>query len=37
MSTPRARASSDESQDFTAIDRALEQLNASMLRAFSSE
>lgn len=26
-----------ESQDFTAIDRELERLNASMLRAFSSE
>ena len=29
--------SADESQDFTAIDRELEQLNASMLRAFNSE
>lgn len=29
--------SSDESQDFTAIDRELERLNASMLRAFNSE
>lgn len=28
---------SGESQDFTAIDRELERLNASMLRAFSSE
>ena len=27
----------DESQDFTAIDRELERLNASMLRAFNSE
>jgi regulator of replication initiation timing len=33
---PRARPSG-ESQDFTAIDRELERLNASMLRAFSSE
>jgi regulator of replication initiation timing len=32
----RAR-SADESQDFTAIDKELERLNASMLRAFSSE
>lgn len=31
---PRA---SGESQDFSAIDRELERLNASMLRAFSSE
>jgi predicted nuclease with TOPRIM domain len=29
--------SADESQDFTAIDRELERLNASMLRAFNSE
>jgi len=29
--------SPDESQDFTAIDRELERLNASMLRAFNSE
>jgi hypothetical protein len=36
MVTPR-RMSSDESQDFTAIDEELERLNASMLRAFSSE
>jgi regulator of replication initiation timing len=33
---PRPR-SADESQDFTAIDKELERLNASMLRAFSSE
>jgi regulator of replication initiation timing len=32
----RAR-SADESQDFTAIDKELEHLNASMLRAFSQE
>jgi regulator of replication initiation timing len=32
----RARTA-DESQDFTAIDKELERLNASMLRAFSSE
>lgn len=31
---PRA---AEESQDFTAIDRELERLNASMLRAFNSE
>jgi regulator of replication initiation timing len=36
MATPR-RMSSDESQDFTAIDEELERLNASMLRAFSTE
>ncbi len=36
MATPR-RMSSDESQDFSAIDEELERLNASMLRAFSSE
>jgi hypothetical protein len=36
-SLPRARPSAGESQDFTAIDRELERLNASMLRAFSSE
>ena len=35
IATPR-RMSSDESQDFTAIDEELERLNASMLRAFSS-
>lgn len=35
--TPRAAAVSGESQDFSAIDRELERLNASMLRAFSSE
>jgi regulator of replication initiation timing len=29
--------SADESQDFSAIDRELERLNASMLRAFNSE
>lgn len=29
--------SADESQDFTAIDKELERLNASMMRAFSSE
>jgi hypothetical protein len=29
--------SPDESQDFSAIDRELERLNASMLRAFNSE
>jgi hypothetical protein len=33
----RPRPASGESQDFTAIDRELERLNASMLRAFSSE
>ena len=32
----RARPA-DESQDFTAIDKELERLNASMLRAFSQE
>lgn len=37
MPSPRARRPTDESQDFTAIDRELERLNASMLRAFSSE
>lgn len=37
MLTPRARRSPGESQDFTAIDQELERLNASMLRAFSSE
>jgi hypothetical protein len=36
-SLPRARPTAGESQDFTAIDRELERLNASMLRAFSSE
>lgn len=35
MPTTRARTA-DESQDFTAIDKELELLNASMLRAFSS-
>ena len=34
---PRPRASSGDSQDFTAIDAELERLNESMLRAFSSE
>ncbi len=37
ISAPRVRAASGESQDFSAIDRELERLNASMLRAFSSE
>jgi regulator of replication initiation timing len=36
VAAPRPR-SADESQDFTAIDKELERLNASMLRAFSSE
>ncbi len=35
MPTTRVRTA-DESQDFTAIDKELELLNASMLRAFSS-
>jgi regulator of replication initiation timing len=34
---PRPPMSSGESQDFSAIDRELERLNASMLAAFSSE
>ena len=34
---PMRPRSPDESQDFTAIDRELERLNASMLRAFNSE
>jgi hypothetical protein len=34
---PRPAMSSGESQDFSAIDRELERLNASMLAAFSSE
>jgi len=34
---PRPPISSGESQDFSAIDRELERLNASMLAAFSSE
>jgi regulator of replication initiation timing len=34
---PRPPVSSGESQDFSAIDRELERLNASMLAAFSSE
>jgi regulator of replication initiation timing len=33
----RPRPSGESQQDFTAIDRELERLNASMLRAFSSE
>lgn len=33
----RPRPSAESQQDFTAIDRELERLNASMLRAFSSE
>jgi regulator of replication initiation timing len=37
ISAARVRAASGESQDFSAIDRELERLNASMLRAFSSE
>jgi regulator of replication initiation timing len=35
--SPRPRAASDESQDFSAIDQELERLNASMLRELSSE
>lgn len=35
--SPIPRAASGESQDFSAIDRELERLNASMLREFSSE
>lgn len=35
--SPIRPRSADESQDFTAIDRELESLNASMLRAFNSE
>jgi hypothetical protein len=34
---PRPAMSSGESQDFSAIDRELERLNASMLAAFSSD
>lgn len=37
MVSPRPRAASDESQDFSAIDQELERLNASMLRELSSE
>ena len=37
LAIARPPASSGESQDFTAIDAELERLNASMLRAFSSE
>jgi regulator of replication initiation timing len=35
--SPIRPRTADESQDFTAIDRELERLNASMLRAFNSE
>jgi regulator of replication initiation timing len=34
--TPQRLRPADESQDFTAIDKELERLNASMMRAFSS-
>ena len=37
MVSPKPRAASDESQDFSAIDQELERLNASMLRELSSE
>lgn len=35
--SPKPRAPSDESQDFSAIDQELERLNASMLRELASE
>lgn len=37
MPMPRVARAPEESQDFTAIDKELERLNESMLRAFSSE